>query len=174
MAGAGTRDPETSAGAGSGRGGPALIVERIVADAHVPETARRLHELEHAGCLETVELARADTARRRLRVATDRGRDCGISLPRDSALFDGAVLHLSDRLAVVVRVQATRWLALAPGDSATALELGYHAGNLHWRVRFEGSRLLVALDDAPERYLERLGDHVADARFAWEVIDGAR
>jgi urease accessory protein len=174
MDGAGTREPETHTDASDGGRRPALVVERIVADANAPETARRLHDLEHAGRLETVELARADTARRRLRIRTDRGRDCGISLPRDSTLFDGAVLHLSSRLAVVVRVQATRWLALAPDNAATALELGYHAGNLHWRVRFDGGRLLVALDDTPESYLARLRDHVADAGYAWEVVDAER
>ena len=34
--------------------------------------------------------------------------------------------------------------------------LGYHAGNLHWRVRFEGEILFVALEGRPEDYVARL------------------
>lgn len=149
-----------------------LIVEQILGGAQDPLLADRLHRLQHAGRVEYVRLKRADTARRRMRVETDRGRECGISLPRDSALFNGAVLHLAEDAAIVVRVEEERWLALAPTDTAAALEIGYHAGNLHWRVRFSGGRLLVALEGTPEAYLARLREHVPSSRYRWEVRDG--
>ncbi len=49
-----------------------------------------------------------------------------------------------------------RWLALEPGDEATALELGYLCGNLHWRVRFADKRILIAMEGPEESYLARL------------------
>ncbi len=74
------------------------------------------------------------------------------------------MLVLEDTRAVVVRLAAERWLALAPRDSAAALELGYFAGNLHWRVRFAGERLLVALEGPEDDYLVRLKPFLDDGR----------
>jgi urease accessory protein len=51
-------------------------------------------------------------------------------------LFDGAVLLLEPDRAIVVRVNAERWLSLPPRSIANAVEPGYQAGNLHWRARF--------------------------------------
>ena len=42
------------------------------------------------------------------------------------------------------------------GNAAAALELGYLAGNMHWRVRFQGTVLEIALEHAEEAYLSRL------------------
>ncbi len=69
-----------------------------------------------------------------------------IALPRDQKLFDGAVLLLDADRALVVRVDRQHWLQLQPRSLADAIELGYHAGNLHWRVRFADEALLVALE----------------------------
>ncbi|UOM34168.1 urease accessory protein UreE [Acuticoccus sp. I52.16.1] len=126
----------------------------------------RLHALGER--VETVELARSDLARRRLRVTTDRGRSVAIALARSERLFDGAVLYLGGTAAIVVRVAAERWLRLAPATAADALALGYHAGNLHWRVAFEGEHLLVAVEGEDEgaegRYLARLADFLQSGR----------
>jgi len=123
-----------------------------------------LHWLEHRGAVETIELDRRDMQRRRLRVMTDRGTDCAIALPRDVALEDGAVLLLEDNRAVVLRAAEQRWLRLVPRDAAAALELGYHAGNLHWRVRFGDGELAVALEGPEAVYLERLDAFFDDGR----------
>ena len=57
---------------------------------------------------------------------------------------------------------------------AAALELGYFCGNLHWRVRFEGALIKVALDGPRESYLARLAQHLEDgrARLADEGEEG--
>lgn len=139
-------------------------VTEILGFASDPALAERLHLLGHAGRVEHLTLAQEDVHRRRLRAQTDRGTDCLIALPRDQSLGDGAVLVLEDTGAVVVRLAAERWLALAPRDSVAALELGYFAGNLHWRVRFEGERLLVALEGPEADYLARLKPFLGDGR----------
>ena len=63
---------------------------------------------------------------------------------------------LAGTTGIVVRVDEQRWLRLAPVAAADALELGYHAGNLHWRVRFEGAHLLVALEGPASAVTARL------------------
>ena len=139
-------------------------ITRILGFASEPELAERLHALDHAGRVEILPLEQQDVHRRRLRATTDRGTECLIALPRDRALGDGAVLVLEDERAIVVRLAEERWLALVPRDAVAALELGYFAGNLHWRVRFEASRLLIALEGPEEDYLTRLAPFFEDRR----------
>ena len=148
----------------------ALRIHRVIGNARDAALAERLHRLEHEGLVEYLTLERDDVHRRRLRARTDRATECLIALPREQALQDGAVLALDEARAVVVRLKVERWLALAPRDEAAALELGYFAGNLHWRVRFEGPRLLVALEGPKADYLARLEPLLRSGR-ALEVED---
>jgi urease accessory protein len=125
---------------------------------HVTEQpiAERLHQLEHDDKVEVIWLQPADTARRRLRTLTDRGAECAILLQRSERLSHGAVLLLEPERAVVVRVGDTNWLRLEPRDRAAAIELGYLAGNLHWKVRFEADALWVRVDEDAASYRARL------------------
>ena len=145
-----------------------LHIDRIVGDRADPSLHHRLHRLEHHGAVEFVTIPLADMARRRLRISTPSGEDLAIALPRDQKLFDGAVLLIDDARAVVVRAEVERWLRLRPASVAEAIELGYHAGNLHWRVRFQGDSLLIALEGPEEAYRARL-----DALFGNRFADGA-
>lgn len=138
-------------------------LERILGDRAEPDLAHRLHHLAHAGRLETLSVATSDLPRRRFRARTDQGTECAVALPRDTGLFDGAVLLLDDERAIVVKVGEQEWLRLRPA-SGFALELGYLAGNLHWRVRFADDLLLVAIDLPEAHYLDRIQDHLADGR----------
>jgi urease accessory protein len=133
-----------------------LHIDSVVGDRAEPGLHRRLHHLEHHGSVDTVTIPNADMARRRLRITTPKGEDLAIALPRDQKLFDGAVLLIDDERAIVVRAEVERWLRLQPRSIADAVELGYQAGNLHWRVRFEGECLLVALEGPADAYYARL------------------
>lgn len=146
-----------------------LRIETILGSRLDPGIAERLHHLEHHDAVEYVRLPTADTARKRLRVTTDRGTDCAIAIPRSQSLYDGAVLALERDRAVVLRVTEERWLRLVPSSAADALELGYHAGNLHWRVRFDGEALLVALEGPVEGYLARIAPLLEAGRVAAEA-----
>lgn len=134
-----------------------LTVTGIVGWADAPAMAAALHRVGHAGIIDRLRVGDSDLGRRRFQAETDRGHSVQVALPRSDRLADGAVLWLDDRYALVVQVGAPVWLALRPHAAADALALGYAAGNLHWRVRFDGARLLVALDagDA-DSYLARL------------------
>ena len=151
----------------------ALRIHRVVGNVHDAELAERVHRLDHEGLVEYLTLERNDVHRRRLRARTDRDTECLIALPRDQTLADGAVLTLDEARAIVVRLEVERWLTFAPRDEAAALELGYFAGNLHWRVRFEGARLLIALEGPEQDYLARLAPLLRDGRALWVEDDGA-
>jgi urease accessory protein len=133
-----------------------LTLTEILGFAAEPALAERLHHVAHHGGIEYVQVPPQDVGRRRLRLTGDRGTDCAIALARDAQLADGAVLLLEHDRAIVVRLGARAWLRLRPVDTAAALELGHAAGNLHWKVRFEGSELLVAQDGPAELYTARL------------------
>ena len=136
---------------------PAILIESILGSRGDTDLAARLHEIEHHGRIEMLMIEPAELPRRRFHAETDHGTGCFVSLPRSAQLFDGAVLLIEPQRAIIVRVGTQRWLRLRPSPEA-GLELGYLAGNLHWRVRFEENCLLVALDGPIETYLARLED----------------
>lgn len=133
-----------------------LRLTTILGRATDPEIAARLHRIEHDGVLETVRLSRQDMARRRQHLLTDRGTEIALLLDRDAVLENGAVLWLEAARAVLVALDEPQWLVLRPRDAARALELGYFAGNMHWKVRFDGDLLCVALEGPRDSYLQRL------------------
>ncbi len=133
-----------------------MRVTNIVGVASDENLGERLHALSHAGLVEYVILSRADMGRHRLRVTSDKGTECAIALPRSEKLTNGTVLLLETERAIVVRMQEEEWLDIVAFDDAAALELGYLAGNMHWRVRFDGPILKIALESPEASYLARL------------------
>ena len=138
-----------------------ILITEILGSASDPEFTDLLHAISHKGILEHLEITQRDAQRRRFRGKTDRGTDCAITLSRDTQLNNGDVLLLEAERAIVVRVDVERWLRIMPRDATVALRLGYHAGNLHWRVKFEESNLLILLEGSPENYMARLQDFIA-------------
>ncbi|MFK7867611.1 MAG: urease accessory protein UreE [Roseobacter sp.] len=132
------------------------VISDIIGPADQEGIRDRLHRLDHAHAVDHLRLSRTDLARRRFRGITDAGREIAIALPRDQQLFDGAVLAIDETAALVVRVETEEWLRFVVHGAATALKLGYFAGNLHWRVRFEGAVLLIAVETEERVYLDRL------------------
>ena len=142
---------------------------RVLGTLSQEDMAERIHALSHAGAVEVLTLSREDTLRRRLRGVTDRGTEVMVALDRGDKLTDGAVLSLDPDKAVVVRMSEERWLRLEPRDLDAAVETGYFAGNLHWRVRFDSGALLVAMEGPPEHYLERLQPLTASGKVLARV-----
>ncbi|MGH9805773.1 MAG: urease accessory protein UreE [Terriglobia bacterium] len=147
-----------------------LLIERVLGSRLEPAFSEQIHQLEHQDAVDLLTVATTDVSRRRLRATTSKGMDIAIALPRDQQLFDGAVLLLDPQRAIVVRVSEQLWLRLQPRAMADAVELGFHAGNLHWRVRFEGESLLVALEAPMSDYLTRLGTLVSDRRVVSSLV----
>lgn len=148
-----------------------LRIDRVLGSRLEPELSEELHRLEHRGAIDIVNVPVADLARRRLLITTRGGEELAIALPRHQKLFDGAVLLLDQVRAIVVRAASERWLRLEPRSISDAVELGYHVGNLHWRVRFGGEVLLVAMEGRPEDYTARLDNLITSRRVGVTVLD---
>ena len=137
-----------------------LVLNEIFGNASDPEISEKIHQLAHSKGLEKITLSEGDTARKRLRVTTDKGTDCAVILDRSISLENGAVLFIDEYRAIVTYVSETEWLRLRPRDTAAALEIGYFVGNMHWRVRYQSNILEVAIDGLEQNYRERLADHL--------------
>lgn len=142
-----------------------LMLDRILGQATEAPWAETLHALEHLGGLETVAIPEAEAARKRIRLTTDRGRDCAIALPRAQKLTDGAVLYCRDGMAIVARIDGGARLRLVPQSLGDALRLGHWCGNLHWKVVFGEGWMEVILDGPEAGYRDRLRDLAPLARF---------
>jgi len=143
-----------------------LMLTGIVGNVADPALAGRLDELARArdAAVEHITLSPEDVARRRLRVRTDRGTEAAIVLGRSERLDDGAVLLLEADRAVVVRLKAPRWLGLRARDAAAALEVGYTAGNMHWKIRFDAVTLWVRVEGDLAAYHARVAHLLASGR----------
>ena len=133
--------------------------------------SERIHRLELHNAVDEVRLTAAAFEQRELRVTTRGGAELTIALPRHEKLFDGAILLLDDRHAIVVREAGLRRLRLQPRSISDAIELGYHIGSLGWPVRFEGDVLSVAMEGRAEDYVVRLGELIWSRRVAISVQD---
>jgi urease accessory protein len=148
-----------------------LNINRVLGSRLEPAFSERLLRLEQHNAVDVVQLSDTDLEQPQLLATTRRGRELSIALPRHERLFDGAVLLLDELHAIVVRSANRRWLRLEPRSLSDAIELGYQVGNLHWRVRFEGEVLLVAIEGRPENYAVRLGELIWSRRVGMSVHD---
>jgi urease accessory protein len=133
-----------------------LRLHGIVGTSTDPVYAALLHELEHENGIELLFVPPSDSGRKRFRLSTDRGTDCAVSLDRDEELTDGALLYIDPRRAIIARFGEQEVWRLKPVNEEAALKLGWNAGNLHWRVRFEGDSLAVLLDAPLHTYRARI------------------
>lgn len=133
-----------------------LRLHGIIGKESDPTYRPMLHQLEHANGIELLFVPPADASRKRFRLSTDRGTDCAVSIDRDEELTDGAVLYIDPQRAIIARFGEQEVWRLRPRDAAAALKLGWNAGNLHWRVRFEPGCLAILLDGPLHTYRARI------------------
>src|SRR4030088_3090723 len=148
-----------------------LRIDHVLGSRLESEFSEEIHRLEHRGAVDVVNIPVADLARRRLLATTQAGEELAIALPRHQKLFDGAVLLIDDARAIVVRAATERWMRLEPRSIGDAIELGYHAGNLHWRGRFQDEGLFVALEGRPGDCPVRVGEMISARRVAVSILE---
>lgn len=86
---------------------------------------------------ERVVMPSADLAKRIQRVRTDHGREVGIRLPSGAPnLRDGDILAVTPGNLIVVSVEATDVLIIAPRTIAEALFTAHSLGNRHLQAQF--------------------------------------
>lgn len=141
-----------------------LILDQIIGDAANIELAERLHHLSHHGVIEYLTLSQEDILRHRLRMLTDQGTECAIMLSRNEHLSNGAVLLLDEAKAIVVRMAEAKWLLVKPINTAAGIEIGYFAGNMHWKVDFDDDILRIALNGSAQNYIDRISNFIKDRK----------
>ncbi len=139
-----------------------------VSDARI---SKLLHELDHQNLVETITLLPEDLKRHRLKVKTDKDHEVAISIPRDIALEDGSVLCLETDRAIIICASKQKWLVITASTAALAIQLGYHAGNLHWKVRFQGAELHVVVVSCYKDYTDRLHDLFKPGDLLWKKME---
>jgi urease accessory protein len=149
----------------------AMSISHVLGSRLEPAFSDRILRLEHRNAVDEVVLSGAELEQHRLRTMTRNGLELAITLPSHQRLFDGAVLQLNDAGAIVVRSGSQRWLRLEPRSLGDANQLGYHVGNLGWRVRFEGEVVFVAIEGRAENYVVRLGELVWSRRVGIAIVD---
>ena len=115
-----------------------------------------IHEMEASGAVDFLELSNIDLSRRRFRHQTRMGVELAISLDRDIKLFDGAMLEIKEKSAIVVKVKPEKWLKVRSKKADLNLKLGYFAGNLHWAVRFSDDSIFIEIQENSTEYKNRL------------------
>jgi urease accessory protein len=148
-----------------------LRIDQVLGSRRESAFSEEIDRLEHSGAVDVVSIPAADLDRRRLLATTRGGEELAIALPLHQKLFDGAILLIDRERAIIVRAATERWICLEPRSISDAIELAYHAGNLHWRVRFQGEALFVALDGPPEDYTAELGEMISAHRVAIRILD---
>ena len=69
-----------------------LRLTEIIGYVTNPIFADQLHDISRRGTVEYLNISQQDIERRRLRVTSDCGGDCAISVSRDAVLIDGVDL----------------------------------------------------------------------------------
>ncbi|MDP5225774.1 MULTISPECIES: urease accessory protein UreE [Arthrobacter] len=110
-----------------------MIVTQILGNIHDPGNP---HTAVHH---EKVVLPVAALAKRIQRLTSDHGRELGLRLPAGSEdLRDGDVLLAEDGNAVVVSVESSDVLVIAPRTVSEALFAAHSLGNRHLQAQFFG------------------------------------
>lgn len=130
---------------------------RAIVGHHADESIHdRLHALETAGRLVLLVVPAKELGRRRFKATGSDGREYGIALERSVSLRDGSVLALDDERAVVIEADEGATLELRAVTLEGGIQLGWHAGHLHWRVRMTDDRMTVLLDAPRDEVLVRI------------------
>lgn len=138
-----------------------LVFEKIIGSIGADDYSEKIHSLSHQDKIEYIKIDTADLSRKKFRAYTTTGRECAISLSRDSQLENGSILLLEDDLAIVLKTNELQWLKIKPKDIGSAIELGYFAGNMHWQVKFSENFLYIALNLPVDTYLSRLHEFIS-------------
>ena len=143
-----------------------MIIEAILGnkfdpatDTFDPAALAGLHE-------EKVVLPSALLVKRIQRVTTDHGKELGIRLAGDDVpdLRDGDVLFVDGHNAIVVSVESTDVLVIAPGSVKEMGVVAHNLGNRHMQAQFFGDDsdygaqvMVLAYDHTVEDYLKHVG-----------------
>jgi urease accessory protein len=126
-----------------------------------------------AAAADSVTLAFDDRHRRRYRLATDRGDDLLLDLPRAAAMSDGDGLRLETGGWVRVTAAAEPVMVVRGRDPQHLLRLAWHIGNRHLPAQLLRDRIVLRPDHVIAAMLRGLGARVDDTTAPFQPEGGA-
>lgn len=148
---------------------PVLKLTRVVGLASDKDLAEQLQILESRNRVSRLAISPNDLGRRRFRVTDQHGTEFRIALSRTEQLQNGSILHIDHDGAVMVDTTGQQRLAIRAATLSGAMQLGWAAGHLHWKVRMTDEELSVLLEGPREDYLKRIEALIQDASV--EVVE---
>jgi urease accessory protein len=133
-----------------------ITFSTIVGNSSDPEIRGILATLEARDQVSHIAVRRSNLGKRRFKASDQSGTEFGIALSRNETIADGSVLLLSAHHAVIIDAEDDPSLNLSAVTIEGALQLGWQAGHLHWKVRTEKHKLVVALEGPVDDYLKRI------------------
>lgn len=131
-----------------------MIVTEILGNLHDPETSAAFDGRHW----ERAVLASADLAKRIQRITTDHGTEIGVRLPAGAPdLRDGDVLADDGHGVIVVSVESTDVLVIAPASIGQALFAAHSLGNRHLQAQFFGDEMVCQYDHTVQDFLDHHG-----------------
>ena len=107
--------------------------------------------------VDELDLTTEERERAHLRARSRGNRELIISLPRGEELHDGDVVHVEDRVAVVVVAAPEDVLEVSPRATREWALAAYQLGNLHRPARFLPDAILTPYDRSSAEMLQALG-----------------
>jgi urease accessory protein len=111
--------------------------------------------------------------RRRILLATERGREVLLDLPQAVRLRHGDGLVLDDGGVVQVCAKPERLLEIHAHEDGELVRIAWHLGNRHLPVQLLGDRIRIRADHVIEEMVEGLGGHVDTIEAPFDPEAGA-
>ena len=148
-----------------------MIFEKILGNESDELFSEKLHHLSHKSLVDYIEIKPEDSFRRRMRMVSVNGREYKLAIPRSQKIENGSILWLSEESAVVIRILNGPKIRVIPKNISSAVRLGYHCGNLHWKTNFFQDGIDIILSGESQNYFDRLETLEEFADFEVEYLE---
>jgi urease accessory protein len=148
-----------------------MIFEKILGNESDELFSEKIHHLSHKSLVDYIEIKPEDSFRRRMRMVSVNGREYKLAIPRSQKIENGSILWLSEESAVVIRILNGPKIRVIPKNISSAVRLGYHCGNLHWKTNFFQDGIDIILSGESQNYFDRLETLEEFADFEVEYLE---
>lgn len=131
-----------------------LIIQTIIGNQQSLKQQQRLHTQN----IDTVSLQWFEADRRIIRTTTAAGRDIAFRLLKEGQrLHHDDVVYLDTQLAIVVQIEPSEVMVLAPQTLPEMARACYEIGNKHTPLFLDGNELLLPFDKPLFEWLQAAG-----------------
>lgn len=106
--------------------------------------------------VENIYITNDDVLKRVIIITSDQNIEYGIKLEEDKKLADGDILFQDDQKLVVVRLELSDVLEIAPRTIGEMAIVAHNLGNRHMPAQFDADKMIVPYDYLVEEYLQEV------------------